>query len=95
MAHGFAIPFALGGYWHTMGSISTEINWWKNWEMTIGLGGGAAWGLAFLWFNVPQRLSRWSARHTGLLKVNQARDIFNNLSERLPGCQSKGKGFQG
>lgn len=54
MALGFAIPFAVGGYWHTMRDSSLAIGWWKNWEMTIGLGGGLAFGLAFYLFNRPE-----------------------------------------
>ncbi len=54
MSLGFAIPFAVGGYWHTVHKISDlQIDWWKNWEMTIGLGGGLAFGLAFYLFNRP------------------------------------------
>lgn len=53
MALGFAVPFALGGYWHTFREAGTQIDWWKNWEMSIGLGGGLAFGLAFYRFNRP------------------------------------------
>jgi len=54
MSLGFAIPFAVGGYWHTVHKISSlPIDWWKNWEMTIGAGGGLAFGLAFSMFNRP------------------------------------------
>ncbi len=67
MALGFAIPFAVGGYWHTMYGSELRIDWWKNWEMTIGMGGGLAFGLAFYLFNqaddaavphTPTRLER-------------------------------------
>jgi len=51
MALGFAIPFTVGGYWQTMHGSALRIDWWKNWEMTIGLGGGLAFGLAFYLFN--------------------------------------------
>lgn len=54
MALGFAVPFAIGGYWHTFHGAPLKIDWWKNWEMTIGLGGGLAFGLAFYLFNQPQ-----------------------------------------
>ena len=50
---GFAIPFAAGGYWHTLHDLPIKLGWWKNWEMTIGLGGGIAFGLAFWLFNQP------------------------------------------
>ena len=53
MALGFAVPFAAGGYWHTMQDSSLRLGWWKNWEMTIGLVGGLAFGLAFWLFNRP------------------------------------------
>lgn len=51
---GFAIPFSVGGIWHTMDDIPFAIDWWKNWEMTIGLGGGMSLGLAFWLFNQPE-----------------------------------------
>jgi hypothetical protein len=53
MALGFAVPFAAGGYWHTMQDSSLRLGWWKHWEMTIGLVGGLAFGLAFWRFNRP------------------------------------------
>ena len=53
MAFGFAIPFTIGGYWHTFHGSEVHIDWWKNWEMTIGFGGGLAFGLAFYLFNRP------------------------------------------
>lgn len=53
MAIGFAIPFSAGGYWQTFQDSPLKISWWKNWEMSIGLGGGLAFGLAFWWFNKP------------------------------------------
>lgn len=53
MALGFAIPFSVGGYWQTMHGTGLGIDWWKNWEMSIGLGGGLSLGLAFYLFNRP------------------------------------------
>ncbi len=54
MSVGLAIPFSVGGYWHTVHQISDlGLDWWKNWEMTIGMGGGLAFGLAFYLFNQP------------------------------------------
>jgi hypothetical protein len=53
MGFGFAIPFAVGGYWHTCHDLPIKLGWWKNWEMSIGLGGGLALGLAFWLFNRP------------------------------------------
>lgn len=53
LALGFAIPFCVGGFWHTLRDSAIQLNWWKNWEMGIGLGGGLSLGLAFLWFNTP------------------------------------------
>lgn len=57
MSIGFALPFAVGGYWHTMRGSALHLDWWKNWEMTIGLGGGLAFGLAFYLFNQPEHLA--------------------------------------
>ena len=53
MALGFAVPFAVGGWWHTMQGSSLQLGWWKHWEMTIGLVGGLAFGVAFWRFNRP------------------------------------------
>ncbi|MBP8131817.1 MAG: hypothetical protein KA184_19745 [Candidatus Hydrogenedentes bacterium] len=53
VALGFAVPFTAGGYWQTMHDSAFPIDWWKNWEMTIGLGGGLSLGLAFWLFNRP------------------------------------------
>lgn len=53
MGLGFALPFAIGGYWHTMNATEWRMPWWKFWEMTIGFGGGLAFALAFLLFNRP------------------------------------------
>ncbi len=54
MALGFAIPFTVGGCWQTMHGSALKLDWWKNWEMSIGLGGGLAFGLAFYLFNRPE-----------------------------------------
>ena len=54
MALGFAIPFTVGGYWQTLHGSALKLSWWKNWEMTIGLGGGLVFGLAFYLFNRPE-----------------------------------------
>jgi len=54
MALGFAIFFSAGAYWHTMhGQTDLRLDWWKNWEMSIGLGGGLAIGLVFYLYNRP------------------------------------------
>lgn len=53
MSLGFAIPFCVGGYWQTFQGSELKLDWWKYWEMSIGLGGGLALGLAFYWFNTP------------------------------------------
>ncbi len=50
---GFAISFAVGGYWHTFHGSALALGWWKNWEMSVGLGGGIAYGLVFWLFNTP------------------------------------------
>lgn len=54
---GFAIPFSLGGYWQTLYGSTLHLDWWKNWEMSIGLGGGLSFGLAFFLFNRPESTS--------------------------------------
>ncbi len=53
MSLGFAVSFSVGGYWHTFHGSGLALGWWKNWEMSIGLGGGVAYGLVFLLFNRP------------------------------------------
>lgn len=53
MSLGFAIPFCVGGYWHTLNDLSIKLSWWKFWEMSIGWGGGLAFGLAFYLYNRP------------------------------------------
>lgn len=50
---GFALSFALGGYWHTFHGHPLGLDWWKHWEMTIGLGGGIALAVVFHWHNQP------------------------------------------
>ncbi len=55
LAGSFALAFSMGGYWHTFNSTGHAIDWWKNWEMTIGLAGGLAFGLVFVLFNAPLR----------------------------------------
>ena len=63
MSLGFAIPFAVGGYWHTIHQVSDlDVDWWKNWEMTIGLGGGLAFSLVFFLFNQPTAKPRSATR---------------------------------
>ena len=48
LALGFAIPFVGSAFWHLMYLHSDlALDWWKNWEMSIGLGGGVALGLCF------------------------------------------------
>ncbi|HPU97423.1 MAG TPA: hypothetical protein PLO53_05640 [Candidatus Hydrogenedentes bacterium] len=62
MAFGFAVPFAVGGIWHALGEVvPLRIDWWKNWEMSIGFGGGATIGLAYWLFNRPQPRPAWQA----------------------------------
>ena len=67
MALGFALPFSLGAYWHTLDRTGLAIGWWKNWEMTIGLGGGLAFGLAFWLFNRPGRQNRTALTRGSML----------------------------
>ena len=53
MSLGFAVPFCVGGYWQTFHGAGINLDWWKFWEMSIGLGGGLAFGLAYYLFNSP------------------------------------------
>ncbi len=53
MGLGFAIFFTAGGAWHWLHGSALRVDWWKNWEMTIGLGGGLAFGLVFYLYNRP------------------------------------------
>jgi hypothetical protein len=55
MALGFAVSFSVGGYWQTFNDSELRLSWWKNWEMTIGLGGGLAFGLAFYLLNRAEK----------------------------------------
>jgi len=59
MALGFAIPFTVGGYWQTFHGSELKLAWWKHWEMSIGLGGGLAFGLAFYLFNRSDARVPW------------------------------------
>jgi len=66
LALGFAIPFTVGAIWHTFRGSELRLGWWKNWEMTIGFGGGLSMGLAFLWFNRPRIGERPAFGRAGL-----------------------------
>lgn len=84
MALGFAIPFTIGGYWHTFVTTAWPIDWWKNWEMTIGLGGGLAMGLAFYTFrNLGAEASHEIARET--LSDHRSRSWRDGLTASLIG----------
>ncbi len=99
MSLGFAIPFMVGGYWQTMHGSELAIDWWKNWEMTIGLGGGLAFGLAFYLFNgsdleVPRPVTKqerlvgvglilWLAVGTVLLGAYEGFINLHDLKESL------------
>lgn len=66
MSLGFAVPFCVGGYWQTFNGSTIKLDWWKYWEMSIGLGGGLAFGLAYYLFNSPEEDNeqRPSKRHS-------------------------------
>lgn len=71
ISSGFALSFSIGGYWHTFQETGIPLDWWKYWEMTIGLGGGASIGLAFCLFNRPipgfePPTSRWLSYAIGV-----------------------------
>ena len=54
MALGFAVFMSAGAYWFTFRAITDiPIDWWKNWEMSVGLGAGLAFGLIFYLYNQP------------------------------------------
>ncbi len=53
MALGFALSFSVGAVWQTMHGSELQLDWWKNWEMSVGLGGGLTLGLVFYLFNKP------------------------------------------
>lgn len=54
VALGFATAFTVGGIWQTYQGSELKLDWWKYWEMSIGLGGGLSIGLAFYLFNRPE-----------------------------------------
>ena len=51
---GFALGLSIGGYWHTFHGHELGIDWWKNWEMVSGFGGGLGFAMAFILFNRPE-----------------------------------------
>ncbi len=54
MALGFGLAFSIFGFWHLLPNISDlPIDWWKNWEMSIGLVGGATIGVCYYLYNRP------------------------------------------
>jgi len=50
---GFALGLSIGAWWHTFHGSQPPIDWWKNWEMTSGFGGGLGLAIAFILFNRP------------------------------------------
>ncbi len=53
MGLGFALSFSLGAVWQTFYGIGPDLDWWKFWEMSIGVGGGLTFALVFHRFNRP------------------------------------------
>jgi hypothetical protein len=51
---GFAFGLSAGGWWHTFHGTQPPIDWWKNWEMSSGMGGGLGLATAFILFNRPE-----------------------------------------
>lgn len=51
---GFALGLSIGAWWHTFHGHELAIDWWKNWEMSSGFGGGLGLALAFILFNRPE-----------------------------------------
>lgn len=94
MMLGFGIPFAVGALWHLGNETGLRLGWWKHWEMSIGLGGGAAFGLAFWLFNRPSVVSR-PALHPNaalffafggplwLVLLNNFQGVYDGLAKKL------------
>jgi len=55
MGLGFALSFSIFAFWHYGSDINPYIDWWKNWEMSIGFFGGVTFGICFYLFNRPVR----------------------------------------
>lgn len=51
---GFALGLSIGAWWHTFHGHELAIDWWKNWEMVSGFGGGLGLALAFVLYNRPE-----------------------------------------
>jgi hypothetical protein len=58
---GFAVAFSAGGYWHTFHGHPLGLDWWKHWEMSIGLGGGLSLAVLFRCYNRPAGMPRPAA----------------------------------
>ncbi len=54
MGLGFGLAFSIFAFWHFGPSFSTlSIDWWKNWEISIGFFGGLTFAFCFYFFNRP------------------------------------------
>ncbi len=52
MAIGWGLAFSVFAFWHFGPNFSTlEIDWWKNWEMSIGFFGGTTIGICYYLYN--------------------------------------------
>jgi len=80
--------------WHQFGDSELKLGWWKHWEMSIGLGGGAAFGLAFWLFNRPAGAARpvlgpWAVRFFAfggplwLVLLNNTMGTYDGLSKKI------------
>ncbi len=79
MGLGFALAFSIFAFWHFGPNFSTlPIDWWKNWEMSIGFCGGATFGICFYLFNRPFKNSE-------LKNANIQPDSHHRTTEKIIG----------
>ncbi|MGQ4872662.1 MAG: hypothetical protein ACP6IY_01170 [Promethearchaeia archaeon] len=54
MGIGFGLAFSIFSFWHLFSGFSDlPLDWWKNWEMSIGFFGGATIAICFYLYNRP------------------------------------------
>lgn len=97
MGLGFALPFSIGGWWHSWHMSEIRMPWWKFWEMSIGLGGGLAIAAAFILHNRPAAADNpnsetgagWAWPFIALATVTVVLGVFDGVSNHhgldLPG----------
>lgn len=88
LALGFALSFSIGGIWQV--NYVREVpplDWWKFWELSIGLGGGLTLAFIFFYFNrpdfdsPPRPVSTWEKSISGnvLICLGTATVLANGL----------------